>query len=90
MVRIANARHKLDVKLDSNGIGNRHKIDSLGIISDIALNLCGSVDYYRLLLKMGEVLVSDACQRTEIASRADWVGRKLNLNSGYIFQLQSL
>ena len=72
MVRIANAGNKTDVKLDSNGLGNRHRIDSLGIISVIALSLLGFVDYYRLLVKIAEILVSDAYQRTEIARRADW------------------
>lgn len=73
MVRIANARNKPDVKLNSNGLGNGHRIESLGIISDIALNLCGFVDYYRLLVKRAEILVSDAPWRTEIAKRVDWV-----------------
>ena len=89
MRRIANAKDELYVKLDSNGIGNCDKIDSLGIISDIALNLLGFVDYYRLLVKFDKILVSDANWRTEIAGRRIGSRRKF-LKYQDIFQLQSL
>jgi hypothetical protein len=89
VVRIANARVERDVKLDSDRFGNSHKIDSLGIISDIALNLLGFVDYYRLLVKFEKILVSDANWRTEIAGRRIGSRRKF-LKYQDIFQLQSL
>jgi len=80
---------ELDVKWVSNRFGIRHTIDSLGIISEIALNLLGFVDYYRLLVKIEEILVSDAKRRTEKARWRNGSRRKF-LKQRYIFQLQSL